>query len=217
MATPTPGGTRIIYTSGISDMRLYATTLEVKNDLSGTPVGTPEDNTIITTTPQTGTDGSGTQVAVPAGTTVQFPPNAPQVIQITTPISPVSTPQVPPTVDAIPVIREFGPAGTQFNPPITISISYTDAEIEGLVEASLRVFLYNEISGIYDIEVPVEDIVERDLENNVIRFNVSHFSVYGLGAEMAQPVPAVSPELLALILLLVGVGALCIKRSARVK
>lgn len=179
-AIPTPGGTRLLYINHVNDaFRLFASTLEVATDVEGTPVGEPEDNDVITAEDQTCSDASGTVVDIPAGTAIDFPPGEPQEIQITTPIDPVTEPQLPSFITAIPVVRKFGPEGTTFDPPITVTISYTNAEAEGLDEGHLRIFRYNELTGMYDIEVTT--IVDRNLDNNTISFTVSSFSIYGVG------------------------------------
>ncbi len=177
----TPGGTRLLYLKDVSGiMHLYITTLEVATGVEGDTVGDPANNDIETTTDQEASDASGTVVEVPSGTTIDFPPAQPQEIQITTPIDPATEPELPDGVDSIPVVREFGPEGTTFDQPITVTITYTDAQVEGLDEANLRVYRYNDVSGKYDIEVTT--IVDRDLENNTISFTVDGFSKYGLAA-----------------------------------
>ncbi len=184
--------------SGIE--HLMITTLEIVTPVLAEPVGDPEDNTVVAIVDQEVSDGSGTVVEVPEDTTITFPPEAPQEIQIETPISPASEPEIPAGVEGIPVIREFGPDGTAFDPPIVITITYTDAEIGDADESMLRVFLYNEVSGIYDIEVadpglPLPEpppsppyITARDIENNEISFVVDHFSTYGI-ATVTDVVP----------------------------
>jgi hypothetical protein len=117
-------------------------------------------------------------VEVPSGTTIDFPVGEEQEIQIWTPIDPATEPELPGGVNKIPVIREFGPEGTTFSSPITVTITYTDAQVAGLDEANLRVFRYNPVTGKYNI--PVTTIVDRDLENNTISFTVTSFSKYGL-------------------------------------
>lgn len=174
---PTQGGVRLTYIAEVGGIfHLYISTLVVETDVTGTDQG---NNDILTTTDQTASDASGTVVEVPSGTTIDFPAGEPQTIQISTPIDPATDPELPAGVEAIPVIRVFGPDGAQFSPPITITISYTDAEVAGLDEINLRVVLFNEISGMYDIEITT--IVNRDLVNNTISFTVDHFSKFGLG------------------------------------
>lgn len=175
------GGTRITYISTIADpldFHLFMTTLEVHTAVSGDSVGPPANNDMLTTNAQEAHDGSGTAIEVPSGTTFDFPTGVSQEIVMSTPIDLVDTPQLPPSVNAIPVVREFGPQGTQFSPPIAITIAYTDAEIEGLDEATLEVYLYNPSTGIFDTPVAV---TARDLPNNTISFETYHFSTFGVG------------------------------------
>ena len=198
LATPSRGGTRLVYMEDVAGaMHLFASTLEVASEVTGTPVGPPEDNDVMTTIDQQASDASGTEIDIPSGTTIDFPPGEPQEIQITTPIDPVTTPQLPPGVDAIPVVRQFGPDGTTFNPPISVTITYSDAEVAGLDEAHLRVFRYNTVSGVFDIEVTT--IVERDLVNNTISFTISSFSSYGLGANDITNLPVDATWLVILL------------------
>jgi len=179
--TPTPGGTRLLYLRDVAGVvHLYITTLEVITDVVGNTQGDPADNDITTTADQEASDASGTAVEISAGTTIDFPVGQPQQIHISTPIDPATEPELPDGVDAIPVIREFGPNGTLFDPPVTVTIAYTNAEIAGMDEANLRVFRYNPITNKYDIEITT--IVERDLDNNTISFTINQFSKYGLGA-----------------------------------
>ncbi|MCX5771556.1 MAG: hypothetical protein NTZ09_14985, partial [Candidatus Hydrogenedentes bacterium] len=176
-AAPSGAGTRIIYSQRQGTVfHLTISTLEVISEVQGIPVA---GNAVVTTTEQQASDMSGTVVLLPAATTVDFPTGVPQEIHISTPIQPAQVPQLPPGIGAIPVVRDFGPAGTTFDPAITITISYTDAEVEGIDEGSLRPFRYNEGTGVYDIEVIT--ITERNLVNNTISFAVDHFSTYGLG------------------------------------
>jgi len=180
-AIPTPGGARFIYVKEVGAvLHSLISTLEVATDLSGDVVGDPADNDIITTEDQQASDTSGTVVDIGSGTMIDFPVGVTQEIQIWTPIDPATDPELPDGVDAIPVIREFGPEDTSFNPPATVTITYTHAQIAGMDEPNLRVFKYNSVSGKYDIEVTT--IVDRDLANNTISFTVAGFSKYGLGA-----------------------------------
>jgi hypothetical protein len=175
---PTPGGTKLLYLKDVAGViHLYITTLEVATDVTGTDLG---ENDIETTTDQEASDASGTLVQIPSGTTIDFPPSEPQEIQITTPIDPAQEPELPDGVDAIPVVRDFGPDDTSFDPAVTVTITYTDAEVEGLDEATLRVFRFNPDTSKYDIEITT--VVGRDTANNTISFTVTGFSKFGLGA-----------------------------------
>jgi hypothetical protein len=172
-----PGGLRMSYTR---DWDLYAVTLIVKQQVEG--AYDPVENNVLTDTPQVMQDGSGTELSLPASLTVDFPTGAEHVISMETPVAPVDDPQLPEGVDGVPVVRTFGPAGTTFSEPVAVTITYTDAQIAGMAEASLRVFVYNPVSGVFDIEIPESDIVARDLVNNSITFLVDHFSTFGIAA-----------------------------------
>ncbi len=182
VAVPTPGGTRLTYIKDVAGItHLMITTLEVSKRVGGTTVGAAVDNDISVFQDQSFTDASGTQVDIDAGTTIDFPVGEPQAIQIVTPIDPAQPAELPTGVDAIPVIRDFGPEGTQFSPAVTVTVSYTDAQVNGLDEPNLQVFQYNSVSGKFDI--PVTTIVNRDLDNNTISFTLDHFSQYGLAVQ----------------------------------
>lgn len=177
----TAGGTRVLYVKETesSAFHLFITTINVATDIVGTIAGDPAANDLVLQETQVAEDTSGTSVTVPSNTTIDFPVGASQVISMTTPISPATEAELPAGAQGIPVIREFGPAGTVFSQPISVTVTYTDGEIEGLDESKLRVFRYNTATGKYDIEVT--DILNRDLDNNRITFAVDHFSKFGLG------------------------------------
>lgn len=142
------------------------------------------DSAVQLTAPVQAADASGTSVSLPQDQVVNFPAGTvDKAITISTPVAPVSEDELPPgaPMDSIRVLREFGPAGTIFFPPVAVTITYTDAEVAGLNEATLRPYLYNTDTLRFDIPVPESDIVSRDPANNRITFLVSHFSVYGIG------------------------------------
>jgi hypothetical protein len=126
-AVSTPGGTKVIYLRQVEDRyHLFITTLKTATTLPATQTGDPGDNSIVTTATVSATDTASTQMTVPVGTVVDFPAGAPQEILITTPIPPVATAQLPPDIQAIPVVREFGPPGTTFSQPVLVTIAYTN-------------------------------------------------------------------------------------------
>ncbi len=177
------GGTRVLYASTIADVldfHLFIANLESETPVIGTPL---PGNDLLTTVEQTTSDTSGTEIVLPAGLTIDFPVGTPQAIQVTTPIDPVTEAQLPPDagIDAIPIVRQFGPSGTTFSAPVEVTVSYTDAEVAGMDEANIKIFLYNELTSAFDI--PVTTVIRRDNLNNTIAFTVDHFSVFGLGAE----------------------------------
>jgi PhoPQ-activated pathogenicity-related protein len=174
---PTRGGTRIVYISDVAAVpHLFISTLEVARRIAGTQLG---GNNVVTLAPQTASDASGTKLHIPTGTTVDFPTGVEQAINITTPIDPVQTPELPAGAAGIPVVRDFGPDGTTFSPPIEVTVSYTDAEIVGLIETDLKIYRYNPGTGVFDQEIT--SITNHDLEANTITFTLSSFSTYGLG------------------------------------
>lgn len=164
-------------------------------------------------------DPSGAMVQLPADQVINFPEDATtQSISIVTPVAPTEAAELPDDagIEAIPVKRTFGPAGTQFFPPIAITITYTEDEFFGLDETNIRPFLFNEATGKFDIPVPEEDIVSRDPLNNTVTFLVDHFSTYGLGAGTIASMPAA--DLRALLLLagaLLGASIAMRRRRAR--
>jgi hypothetical protein len=211
-----PGGARTTFLSEVSgNSHLFASSLEVTTTVPGTIIGNPADNIIQTTTDQTQVDGSGTVVDLPTGTTIDFPDTEPQAIVISTPIDPVSEAELPPNaaVDALPIVREFGPDGTLFSPPIEITITYTDAEIEGLDENSLVLYLYNDSTNVFEIEIPESEIVLRDPDNNTIVFQTDHFSVFGLGGSFVFSTPQRQWTLLVLLSVLGALAAFALARS----
>lgn len=190
----TPDGTRVLYSKDVGGLtRMFYATLKANTVLTGTPEG---DNGVRLESPVEAEDGSNTSVVMPANTLVSFPMGAPQEVTIQTPTEVVSQAALPvggnnePIVGAIPVVRDFGPDGTTFSPPIEIVMAYDDAQIGEADELDLRLFLYNEVTGVFDIEIPDADdvpaetvlkIVTRDIVNNTITFQTDHFSQYGIG------------------------------------
>ena len=172
-----PGGLRMSYTR---NWELYAVTLMMTQLVEGAYDSI--NNNVTTDTEQVVEDGSGTELDIPQNVVIDFPEGVDPVITMETPIAPVDPVQLPPGVDGVPVTRTFGPSGTTFSEPIAVTITYTDAEIAGMDEPTLRVFVYNPGSGVFDQEISGSDIVSRDLAHNAITFRVDHFSTFGLAA-----------------------------------
>ena len=51
--------------------------------------------------------------------------------------------------------------------------------------AAAKPCLFNEATGVYDIPIPQQDIIEFNTEMNFIKFSVSSFSTFGIGG--AEP------------------------------
>jgi len=71
---------------------------------------------------------------------------------------------------------EFSPHGTQFNKPVTVWISYKDAELGDIDEEDLKIWYYNEDSGLWEL---IGDYV--DTENKMVGGYLNHFSRYAIG------------------------------------
>jgi hypothetical protein len=205
ISSVTPGGVRVLYLEGNgTDFHLFMTSLETATTITGVTLGSPSDNVIQTGSDQTASDASGTAIVIAANTVIDFPDGGPQEIEIFTPVDPVTVPELPPGVEGIPVVRDFGPDGTTFATPIEVTIAYTDAEVADYIEGQLRVFQYNTTTMKFDIEVTT--IVSRDTVNNEISFTIDHFSTFGLGGPKGAGMPVVGS--IGLLLLLAGFVAI---------
>jgi hypothetical protein len=201
-----------------------ATTGDTLTDSNGDPVTVPDDTTTDTvqvTTATMATDPAGTEVALPMNQVIVFPEGQ-STISIVTPTDPVQDAVIPAAQDlvlpagvteadvtnlAIPIVRTFEPSGTMFFPPVEVTINYSDAEVAGLAdESQLLPILFNEATGLFDIILDPADVTFRDVNNNIIKFNVDHFSTYGLGAASAVGAPQSETSYTMLILLLAFAG-----------
>ena len=82
-------------------------------------------------------------------------------------------------------VYDFGPDGTTFSTPITITLPYTeeDLSILGITdETKLQPAFYNTITGDWEVLY----IVSRDTTANTITFEVTHFTQFGI-VEDATP------------------------------
>lgn len=71
--------------------------------------------------------------------------------------------------------NEFGTSGLVFNEPVTVVMSYRDADLTGLDESTIRMAYLNEATGTFeDIDCDV------DTEEQVVIAQLYHFSAYGL-------------------------------------
>jgi len=73
---------------------------------------------------------------------------------------------------------EFSPEGTQFNRPVTVWISYKDADLGGINEEDLKIWYFNEKAGMWEV---IGDVV--DTKNKMVGGLLDHFSRYAIGAE----------------------------------
>lgn len=73
---------------------------------------------------------------------------------------------------------EFSPHGTQFNEPLTLWISYKDADLHGINEEDLKIWYFNDQLNVWEL---IGDVV--DTENKVVGGLLDHFSRYAIGTE----------------------------------
>ncbi|MBX7256151.1 MAG: hypothetical protein K1Y02_07290 [Candidatus Hydrogenedentes bacterium] len=193
IARVSSGGARIAYIDDSahgangSAFDIFTARLEAATLVPGVPAPADQNgagndgvNDVVTDNDTVVSDVSNTVVDIPANTVIDFPPAVPQEISISTPTDPVPPEQLPAGVDKMTIVRDFGPDGTTFSPPLSVTIAYTEAELNGASEATLTVYLYN--SGTLKYEpIPPGDILAHDTDLNTITFKVDHFSLYGIG------------------------------------
>jgi len=129
----------------------------------------------ITTEPITiaSADGSTTLV-VPAGTLAQDSEGRP--LNEITVQPPTTEPPIPPERYMI-AILDFGPDGANFDPAITLTISFdADALPEGVAPVDLVLAYYDEVTGEW---VELTDTVV-DLANNTASATISHFTHFAV-------------------------------------
>jgi len=73
---------------------------------------------------------------------------------------------------------EFSPHGVQFNHPVTVWISYKDADLGGINEQDLKLWYFHEDTGMWEL---IGDVV--DTEHKMVGGLLHHFSRYAIGAE----------------------------------
>jgi hypothetical protein len=212
--TPFPTGNRLAYgraVSGPVDYHIFITTLIAENDIDAESDPLPDggttavingnseplpfvltDSAVQATTDVTVGDASGTVIELPTDQVINFPDGSGATgITIFTPIDPVTEVSLPNPQTAIPVLREFGPDGTQFYPPIAITITYTDAEVASISDESQMIpYLYDSGTQTFEPLCDEGDTaclagITVDTVNNTLTFQTDHFSTYGLGGPKA--------------------------------
>ncbi|MBD3401500.1 hypothetical protein GF420_01290 [candidate division GN15 bacterium] len=71
--------------------------------------------------------------------------------------------------------NDFGTEGLVFDKPVTVTMSYRDADLSGIDESSIRVGYFNEQTGEWEGVVCQVDPV-----NKLVTAELHHFSAYGL-------------------------------------
>jgi len=133
------------------------------------------DNGTITDTTIAGSYDGRCTLTIPEGTTAQTSSGNPLYgILITEPITP---PTPPDDASFVSLIYEFRPAGATFDPPITLTFTYSDLRLpEGVDEADLSIGFYNSVTG----EWIILEGVHVNPETNTITGLVSHFSAFSV-------------------------------------
>lgn len=72
-------------------------------------------------------------------------------------------------------VYDFGPDGLQFNKPATMTISYKNANMNGVNESNIRLAWWDKDAGNW-VDMPC--VVDQT--NNIVTGPVYHFSAYGL-------------------------------------
>ena len=69
----------------------------------------------------------------------------------------------------------FGPHGTQFNKPVKVELSYKTADLQGVDEKNLKIFYFNEETGLW--ELVGGDV---DKKGKKVKAYLKHFSRYAV-------------------------------------
>jgi len=134
-------------------------------------------------------DSSGGTVTAPDGTSVEIPAKAllePEEISVRR----IRTADLPkPVDDDVEVLanaHRFGPEGIVFHKPVTITLAYSDADLDtdqdgnpDFDESALSAFFWD---GFTWIKIEADD---RSTSENYVRFMTNHFSIYALGVDSA--------------------------------
>ena len=182
-----------------ADTPTFTSTPTATPTITGTPTntGTPTSTPTITPTPTAtptpletftesiGTGGTGgTPMTTGSGDDVEValavPPGAlTENTEITIDVFNASDVPRPPGDGAL-LSRayNFGPEGTTFAIPVTLTYTYTDAELvaSGVDEEFLDVAQFNSLTGQWELA----DVISRDPSNNSLTVEVSHFSPHDL-------------------------------------
>jgi len=128
-------------------------------------------------------DGSGTALYIPQSTEVLTPSANTEELTVETPLHFEPDPEqlASAGTDLLVLVRDFGPQGTTFSPPAVLTLRYTDAEVKGMDETSLRVFEFDFDTGEMIREFPVIP-GSRNLEENRLQVSIDHFSSVGVTA-----------------------------------
>lgn len=162
-----PGGTRLCYVDRATNT-LKAASLTVNaaiNTNSGT--GATLEGPLIQ-------DGAGTDLVIPVGTVITQPAkDILRTVSIYTPLTPLEEIQI--SGLGLVLHRRFLPSGTVFSGAQSVEarVHYTDSEIAGFSESSVRLYEINSSRRLVQLE-----ILSRDMVNNFLTVRVTGFSEY---------------------------------------
>lgn len=71
--------------------------------------------------------------------------------------------------------NEFGPSGLTFMKPVTVIMSYRNADLSGVDESTIRIGYYNPNTDTFE-----DMLCEVDHFNKVVKAQLHHFSAYAL-------------------------------------
>lgn len=71
--------------------------------------------------------------------------------------------------------NEFGTDGLVFNKPVTVTMSYRDADLTNVDESTIRIAFYDEATGRWE-----DQSCSLDRANKLVTASLRHFSAYGL-------------------------------------
>jgi hypothetical protein len=159
--------------------RLILTTsgLVPSGNLSLSSSGVAQNNVQLVTQDHT------TQLAIANGTVLMDANNRP-LTQIYA--NPLTTMPGSPPEGTVVLAYEFGPSGSRFNPPLTLTLSYEAAGLPGNTPEDLLHIIFWEGTQWVEIASTV------DTSTHTVSAKLSHFSVYVLMKETAPSAPAPS-------------------------
>ena len=71
--------------------------------------------------------------------------------------------------------NEFGTDGLKFDKPVTVTMSYRNADLSGIKESTIRIGYLNESTGVWQ-----DMVCTLDRVNKTVTAELYHFSAYGL-------------------------------------
>lgn len=118
------------------------------------------------------------------GIGVNVPANALQEDTLIT-IGIIMNPPAPPA-DGFGSPYDFGPAGTNFSAPVTISIPHAASAVHG---DNIDVYYYDTISGVWSSDGITDVVHDGSGDPHIVSFKTTHFSVF----QLASTIPVVVP------------------------